>query len=105
MGRFLRPTHYNDSITKEFFIMQIKSSDGAMTVDYYEVKDFLGEVKKNVRLRVLTFVTETVNKKLIHINDMADELFDRLENYNYAVTINTNRPAQYVTTEALAQFE
>ena len=24
---------------------------------------------------------------------------------NYAVTINTNRPAQYVTTEALAQFE
>ena len=56
--------------------MQIKSSDGAMTVDYYEVKDFLGDVKKNVRLRVLTFVTETVNKKLIHINDMADELFD-----------------------------
>ena len=50
--------------------MQIKSSDGAMTVDYYEVKDFLGDVKKNVRLRVLTFVTETVNKKLIHINDM-----------------------------------
>jgi hypothetical protein len=53
----------------------------------------------------LTFVTETVNKKLIHINDMADELFDRLDNYNYAVTINTKRPAQYVTTEALAQFE
>ena len=26
--------------------MQIKSSDGAMTVDYYEVKDFLGEVKR-----------------------------------------------------------
>ena len=50
--------------------MQIKSSDGAMTVDYYEVKDFLGDVKKNVRLRVLTFVTETVNKKLIHINDI-----------------------------------
>ena len=85
--------------------MQIKSSDGAMTVDYYEVKDFLGDVKKNVRLRVLTFVTETVNKKLIHINDMADELFDRLDNYNYAVTINTKRPAQYVTTEALAQCE
>ena len=85
--------------------MQIKSSDGAMTVDYYQVKDFLGDVKKNVRLRVLTFVTETVNKRLIHVNDMADELFDRLDNYNYAVTINTNRPAQYVTTEALAQFE
>ena len=45
--------------------MQIKSSDGAMTVDYYEVKDFLGDVKKNVRLRVLTFVTETVNKKFL----------------------------------------
>ena len=85
--------------------MQIKSSDGAMTVDYYQVKDFLGNVKNNVRLIVLTFLTETVNKRLIHVNDMADELFDRLYNYNYAVTINTNRPAQYVTTEALAQFE
>ena len=58
--------------------MQIKSSDGAMTVDYYEVKNFLGEVNRNVRLRVLTFVTETVNKRLIHVNDMADELMDRL---------------------------
>ena len=85
--------------------MQIKSSDGAMTVDYYQVKDFLGNVKNNVRLRVLTFVTETVNKRLIHVNDMADELFDRLDNYNYAVTIHTNRPAQYVTTKELAQFE
>ena len=85
--------------------MQIKSSDGAMTVDYYQVKDFLGNVKNNVRLRVLTFVTEAVNKRLIHVNDMADELFDRLDNYNYAVTINTNRPAQYVTTKELAQFE
>ena len=85
--------------------MQIKSSDGAMTVDYYQVKDFLGNVKNNVWLRVLTFVTETVNKRLIHVNDMADELFDRLDNYNYAVTINTNRPAQYETTKELAQFE
>ena len=84
--------------------MQIKSSDGAMTVDYYEVKDFLGDIKKNVRLRVLTFVTETVNKKLIHVNDMADELFDRLDNYNYAVTINTRRPAQYMPDTELAQF-
>ena len=84
--------------------MQIKSSDGAMTVDYYQVKDFLGNVKNNVRLRVLTFVTETVNKKLIHVNDMADELFDRIDNYNYAVTINTKRPAQYMPDTELAQF-
>ena len=84
--------------------MQIKSSDGAMTVDYYQVKDFLGDVKKNVRLRVLTFVTETVNKKLIHVNDMADELMDRLNNYNYAVTVNTRRPAQYITDMELMKF-
>ena len=85
--------------------MQIKSSDGAMTVDYYQVKDFLGNVKNNVRLRVLTFVTETVNKKLIHVNDMADELFDRIDNYNYAVTINTKRPAQYMPDTELSQFQ
>ena len=85
--------------------MQIKSSDGAMTVDYYEVKNFLGEVNTNARLRVLTFVTETVNKRLIHVNDMAVELLDRIDNYNYAVTINTKRPAQYMTTKELAQFQ
>ena len=105
MGRFLWPTHYNDSITKEFFYHANQiiwwSNDSWLLWS----QDFLGDVKKNVRLRVLTFVTETVNKKLIHINDMADELFDRLDNYNYAVTINTNRPAQYVTTKELAQFE
>ena len=84
--------------------MQIKSSDGAMTVDYQQVKDFLGDIKKNVRLRVLTFVTETVNRKLIHVNDMADELFDRLDNYKYEVTINTRRPAQYMPDTELAQF-
>tara|TARA_B100001093_G_C26370175_1_gene818370 strand:- start:154 stop:411 length:258 start_codon:yes stop_codon:yes gene_type:complete len=85
--------------------MQIKSSDGAMTVDYYQVKNFLGDEKKNVRLRVLTFVTETVNKRLIHVNDMADELMDRIDNYNYAVTINTNRPLQFVPEKELAQFQ
>ena len=82
--------------------MQIKSSDGAMTVDYYEVKDFLGDVKKNVRLRVLTFVTETVNKKLIHINDMAEEIDDLLE-LNYEVTINTKRPPQFVPQWSLKE--
>ena len=85
--------------------MQIKSSDGAMTVDYYQVKDFLGDVKKNVRLRVLTFVTETVNKRLIHVNDMAVELLDRIDNYDYAVTINTKRPAQFMPDKELAQFQ
>ena len=85
--------------------MQIKSSDGAMTVDYYQVKDFLGDVKKNVRLRVLTFVTETVNKRLIHVNDIAVELLDRIDNYNYAVTINTKRPAQFMPDKELAQFQ
>ena len=79
--------------------MQIKSSDGAMTVDYYQVKDFLGDIKSNVRLRVLTFVTETVNKKLIHVNDMADELFDRLDNYNYAVVMTDICDYEMMTVE------
>ena len=35
---------------------------------------------------------------------MADELFDRLDNYKYEVTINTRRPAQYMPDTELAQF-
>tara|TARA_B100001989_G_scaffold64759_1_gene43813 strand:- start:438 stop:719 length:282 start_codon:yes stop_codon:yes gene_type:complete len=82
--------------------MQIKSADGAMTVDYYECKNWNGVVSNKVRLRILTFVNETVNKKLIHVNDMAVELMDRIDNYGYEVKINTKRPAQFVPQEELS---
>ena len=76
--------------------MQIKSSCESMCVDYYEIKDFQGKLDTQNRLKVLTFMGETMKKGVINVWKMAEELDDYLQNYNYKVTINTKRPPQLV---------
>ena len=77
--------------------MQIKSIDESMCVDYYEIKGANGQLDTQNRLKVLTFMGETMKKGVINVWKMAEELDDYLQNYNYKVTINTKRPAQLVT--------
>ena len=77
--------------------MQIKSSCESMCVDFYEIKDINGKIDTQNRLKVLTFKGQTVRKGIINVWNMAEELDDYLQNYNYKVTINTKRPAQLVT--------
>ena len=76
--------------------MQIKSSCESMCVDYYEIKDVKGKIDTENRLKVLTFLGETMKKSVIDVYKMAEELDDYLQNYNYKVTINTKRPPQLV---------
>ena len=76
--------------------MQIKSIDESMCVDFYEIKDINGKINTQNRLKVLTFMGETVRKGVINVWKMAEELDDYLQNYNYKVTINTKRPPQLV---------
>ena len=76
--------------------MQIKSSCESMCVDFYEIKDIHGKIDTNNRLKVLTFKGQTVRKGIINVWNMAEELDDYLQNYNYKVTINTKRPPQLV---------
>ena len=76
--------------------MQIKSSCESMCVDYYEIKDFQGNLDTQNRLKVLTFMGETQKKSVINVWKMAEQLDDYLQNYNYKVTINTKRPPQLV---------
>ena len=76
--------------------MQIKSSCESMCVDYYEIKDINGNLDTQNRLKVLTFKGQTVRKGIINVWNMAEELDDYLQNYNYKVTINTKRPPQLV---------
>ena len=79
--------------------MQIKSSCESMCVDFYEIKDINGKIDTQNRLKVLTFMGETMKKGVINVWKMAEELDDYLQNYNYKVTINTKRPAQLVLTK------
>ena len=76
--------------------MQIKSIDESMCVDYYEIKDVNGKIDTQNRLKVLTFLGETMRKSVIDVYKMAEELNDYLWNCNYKVTINTKRPPQLV---------
>ena len=76
--------------------MQIKSIDESMCVDYYEIKGINGNIDTQNRLKVLTFMGETMKKGVINVWKMAEELDDYIQNYNYKVTINTKRPPQLV---------
>ena len=67
-----------------------------MCVDYYEIKGVNGKIDTQNRLKVLTFKGQTVRKGIINVWNMAEELDDYLQNYNYKVTINTKRPPQLV---------
>ena len=74
--------------------MQIKSSCESMCVDFYEIKDINGKIDTQNRLKVLTFMGETMKKGVINVWKMAEELDDYLQNYNYKGTINTKRSPQ-----------
>jgi len=76
--------------------MQIKSIDESMCVDYYEIKGVNGQIDTQNRLKVLTFMGETMKKGVINVWKMAEELDDYLQNYHYKVTINTKRSPQLV---------
>ena len=76
--------------------MQIKSSCESMCVDFYEIKGANGHLDTQNRLKVLTFMGETMRKGVINVWKMAEELDDYIQNYNYKVTINTKRPPQLV---------
>ena len=67
-----------------------------MCVDFYEIKGANGKIDTQNRLKVLTFMGETMRKGVINVYKMAEELDDYIQNYNYKVTINTKRPAQLV---------
>ena len=88
--------------------MQFLSESENLRVDYYEVKYFTStgtEVSKNARLRVLTYKGKTVEKAPINVYTMAEEI-DELLDHNFAVTINTKRPAQFMsrmTVDKVAQ--
>ena len=52
-----------------------------MCVDFYEIKDINGKIDTQNRLKVLTFMGETMKKGVINVWKMAEELDDYLQNF------------------------
>ena len=82
--------------------MQFQSESLNTVVDYFEVKDWRNNVSKNTRLKVVTFKGKTAEKNAINVYDMAEEIDILLEN-NYAVTVNTKRPAQFMSSRTIEE--
>ena len=82
--------------------MQFKSESGNQIVDYYEVKDWRNKVSNLTRLKVVTYKGKTVENEAINVFDMAEEI-DILLDMNYAVTCNTKRPAQYMSSRTIEE--
>jgi len=82
--------------------MQFQSESLNTVVDYFEVKDWRNNVSKNARLKVVTFKGKTSEKTAINVYDMAEEIDILLEN-NYAVTVNTKRPAQFMSSRTIEE--
>ena len=70
--------------------MQIKSICESLCVDFYEIKDINGKIDTQNRLKVLTFLGETMQKGVIDVYKMAEELNDYLWNCNYKVIPDQN---------------
>ena len=52
-------------------------------------------------IRDRSFNGQTWTKRIVSDNDMTDEIINRKDNFNQAITINTKRPAQFVSFKSL----
>tara|TARA_B100000131_G_scaffold291897_1_gene305863 strand:- start:387 stop:638 length:252 start_codon:yes stop_codon:yes gene_type:complete len=63
--------------------MQIQSKGGSMVCDYYPIKDLNGNLKYDKVLRILTFMGETMSKKVISIESYLNEVYDKIHTFKY----------------------
>ena len=79
--------------------MQLTSPNLKTVVDYYPTKNWYG---KNIEDRILKVITnngKTILKRVIDIDSWDKDIQNRLDNHNFAVTINTKRPRQFISLE------
>lgn len=77
--------------------MQLTSQDNTKVVDYYPTKDAYGYNIEDKILKVITYNGQTLVKEVMDSKYLDNEITNRLYNHNFKVTINTKRPAQFIT--------
>ena len=87
--------YYNKPVSKFLKIMQFKSENEETLIDYYETKDVHNEIHDKVRLRVITFLGKTIEKKPINVYDMAEEIDILLEKIMRLQLIQNDLPSSY----------
>ena len=77
--------------------MQLTSPSLKTVVDYYPTKNWYGYDIEDKILKVITNNEQTIIKEVIDIKEWDEDIQNRLDNHNFAVTINTKRPRQFIT--------
>ena len=80
--------------------MQLTSPNLKTVVDYYPTKNWMGKNIEDKILKVITNNGQTIIKEVIDINTWDEDIQNRLYNHNFAVTMNTKRPRQFINQEA-----
>ena len=76
--------------------MQLTSLKGSMVIDYYPTKSiFDNKIIDEVFLKIVSFKGKTMKKSIIKGEAYTDELVS-YKDHDYAITINTKRPAQFI---------
>jgi hypothetical protein len=76
--------------------MQLTSIKGSMVIDYYPTKSiFDNKIIDEVFLKIVSFKGKTMKKSIIKGQAYTDELVS-YKDHDYAITINTKRPAQFI---------
>ena len=77
--------------------MQIKSKNDSMVIDYYPIMTPTKKLLDLHRLRVITFLGETVNKEIISYTQMLADREILTKDESFKVSSETNRPPQLMT--------
>jgi len=82
-------------------LMQIKSKNDSMVIDYYPIMTPNKQLFGNYRLRVVNFLGQTMNKEIVSNTQMlADkELLIKDESFKVMSCLETNHPPQLMTFE------
>ena len=78
--------------------MQISSSKGSMVLDFYPIKDRNNNIIEGKFLRILSFMGQTQNKRIVTRETMNEDVNNRVNDYDYVVRDNLFRFPQYVSS-------
>ena len=76
--------------------MQISSRKGSMVLDFYPIEDWDGNIIPDRFLRILSFMGQTQNKRVVTKETMNEDVRLRVDEYDYVVRDDQFRFPQYV---------
>ena len=78
-------------------LMQIKSKNDSMVIDYYPIMTPTKKIFANYRLRVVYFLGQTLNKEIVSHTQMLAERENLTKDESFKVSSESTRPPHLMT--------